>query len=188
LLDERKEALFYAALELRCCVEARQGAYAEAQREYIRRRKIREWKIAEVRILLERVFDSGKIAQIIFENETKTLRYTSYYTPVTRHLANVAEQLGRYLHSLDRVRDDQDPWWERTRSHLIEVYRKAWIACRGDMLAPPIMAKDGIRHQVSFATDEDRELLLKIMMPKGSPFVAAVRYLEHPPDDWRPDL
>lgn len=81
LCEGTPEALFYAAFELRCCVESRQDWYANAM-EHLRV-KIRPWKITETAKRLESVFDSQKIAYLIFGPPDED-KFHLYYTPVTK--------------------------------------------------------------------------------------------------------
>jgi hypothetical protein len=136
LLEDSKESLFYAAFELRCSVEARQSEYIDAMKNYARMKKTRSWEVNKSQKELERVFRGRtKIVRIQIMGEKDDLIHESYYTPVQRKLARNTGRLGIYLHVMDRYRDEDDEWWDKTRSELLQFYRQVWISCRGNMLA-----------------------------------------------------
>jgi hypothetical protein len=60
------EALFYAALELRCFVEARQDDYLDAQKRYARSIP-KPYKIGAQGRVLDRIFDNKQIQHFQFE-------------------------------------------------------------------------------------------------------------------------
>ena len=115
LLENTNEAIFYASLELRCCVEARQEEYASSL-EFIKA-KIKPWRIGETARLLDQVFDRGKIACV-----TITIggsEFASHYTPVSERLSKSAvKQLGFLLHCMREFKSDDDEFWRLTRQKV----------------------------------------------------------------------
>src|ERR1700722_9369106 len=84
LLNEKElRFLFYAALELRCGIEARMREYLEVA-EQISEKKKQGWRVAELGGNLERAFQTGdKIVEIIIENPEFEGTCKVYYTPVS---------------------------------------------------------------------------------------------------------
>jgi hypothetical protein len=175
------EALFYAAFELRCCVEARQDEYATAL-EFLKT-KIKAWEIGKTAKTLARVFASNKIAHIklVFDDSAE---FDLFYTPVEMRLYKAAERLGSLLHCMKSFKEASDPFWKETRAQLLEIYRDAWVACRGTLLTPmffdqPLKVESpptGLVVYLSRATKEKQTMTIK------------VDYLDQPPADWVCDL
>ncbi len=188
LCEGTHEALFYAAFELRCCVESRQDSYADAM-EHLRV-KITPWKIGETAKRLERVFDSQKIAYVIF-GSTDEDKFHLYYTPVTKKLSKNAEKLGKFLHCIRTYRiDDDDLFWSKTRTFIESVYRDAWIACKGTLLSPPLYLR-AMRELHPIKVERYTEELTAWMeraYREGTQIVFKVRYLTKAPTEWICDL
>jgi hypothetical protein len=186
LLEDNKEALFYAAFELRCSVEARQDEYINAMKKYTRMKRTRSWKISESQRELEKIFRGGEIiVRLTITSNESDFKHESYHTPVSNRLANNMGRIGEYLHAMRRYARDDDPWWNETRSQLIELYKQVWISCRGNMLAPPLLdATTGkITSSVIEFTRKESTDLLKLRDLNGK-----LEYLNAPPDEWSADL
>src|SRR5262249_953257 len=78
LLQNSSQSPFYAAFELRCCVETRQEEYA-TEIEYIKA-KIKPWNIGATAKQLEKMFDSSKIARVTISQGNHE-GFTLYHTP-----------------------------------------------------------------------------------------------------------
>lgn len=183
--------LFYAAFELRCCIEKRQAAYLSALKSH-ENSKIKRWKIREISRNLYNVWDDPKIASILFKFDDG-LEIQTYYTPVTQSLVIAAERdLGLLLHSIDIKGDKLGEWLRLQRVRLTQTYREAWTACKGQHMAPPLWnASTGECHPfLMIGGDEVRELFERIELdPDGyGKFVVNINYLNEPPLDWTPDL
>ena len=61
LISNDPSSLFYAAFELRCCVESRQADYLDAL-EFYRGKKAKHWKVGDTSRRLLHVWDDPKIA------------------------------------------------------------------------------------------------------------------------------
>lgn len=182
LKDETPEALFYAAFELRCCVESRQEEYATAL-DFLKT-KIKPWNIGKTAMTLQRVFDSKKIAHItlVFGNAKQ---FDLYYTPVTEGLHGAAvKTLGALLHCMPIFKVDDDPFWMTTRTELIDIYRRAWITCQGTLLLPPLVDHP---MKVEHPSDDLADWLMRAGAEKLQ-LKMVVRYLDRPPSDWKCDL
>jgi hypothetical protein len=183
--------LFYAAFELRCCIEQRQADYIEGL-QHLSNRKVKRWNIGETSKRLHDVWDKPKISSIVFQfadgHEIQT-----YYTPVTKSLVKAAErELGELLHSLNLEADDVDAWLTAKRTRLIEIYREAWIACQGQHMAPPLWeASSGKAHPFLMKGGvEVKEIFerLELDIDGYRKVVLSIDYVDQPPSKWKCDL
>lgn len=141
LNDNSTEALFYAAFELRCGIEARMREYLEARAEVIRKKKL-GWQIAKLGQEIERAFSLGdKIAQIRFLDESGSAKAVLYYTPVTSALRKKAERLGELLHVMKKYLPPDSKWWHETREYLESTANELEVAVTGTLLGPPMIEK-----------------------------------------------
>lgn len=187
-MDGSNDALFYAAFELRCCIESRQAEYARALDPY-KDVKIRAWNIGDNSKRIRKVSYADRIALMRFELSGKIAE--SYHTPVTDALVTFAEkELNTLLHAQADFRADKDEWWVRTQNRLLVGYRQAWLACQGDSLVPPLL---------NGKTNELHPLLLERQarnapffepgeVVPGRRFSVEIRYLATAPDHWKCDL
>jgi hypothetical protein len=144
-LDEKnEEAIFYAAFELRCGIEARMQEYLGAQ-SHISKSKKSGWKIAKLGKTIERAFKLGdRIARIIItDSSTNETLQTLYYTPVTLSLRKSGQQLGDFLHAIQDHRKLDDLWWKSRRSFLESIYAELEKSNSGTLLGPPIVNPKG---------------------------------------------
>ena len=182
-----RDSLFYAAFELRCCVEARQEEYA-TEIEYIKA-KIKPWNIGATARQLEKMFDNSKIAKVTLSLENPESA-TLYHTPVSKRLYKSSEKLGELLHRLDKFRADDDPFWSQTRSRICMVYRDAWYSCQGQLLTPPLWSpKDKGIHTFKITTPSERlQQMLKQAGENKEPIKIKIAYLDEAPKEWVCDL
>src|SRR5262245_52711386 len=119
LNEGTREALFYAAFELRAGIEARMQEYLHAQ-ESVAQYKKEAWQIKKLGQYLEDAFAIGnRIVQIaIVDEDNRELIDVLYYTPVTSELQRNGQRLGELLHAMAKFRVDDDPWWRGTRAFL----------------------------------------------------------------------
>lgn len=188
LLSERNEELFYAAFELRCAVEKRYADYLDAL-EYYKGQKTKTWHLSDASRKIERLWKHPKIAKLTYIFDYN--EFPTYYTPIPSRVTRAAEKLGSLLHSQPRVRAATDGWWDSTRSQLIELYRGAWAACRGEHMAPPLWdSVTGIAHpSTMYASPATADLLIRILRSKGGArFILRVEYLDAIPADWNCDM
>jgi hypothetical protein len=181
LMENTNEAIFYAAFELRCCVEARQEEYATAL-EFIKT-KIKPWKIGETARLLEEVFESARIARVTMTMD-QCETFVFYYTPVPEALYKSTERIGDLLHCMRQFKPDDDPFWASTRDQLSKIYEEAWFSCQGKLLTPPLWDHP-------FKVEEPTERLIKLMSGAEEnkiQMALRIEYLEHPPEEWTCDL
>lgn len=189
-LEERgQQGLFYAAFELRCCIEARQAEYVEALSAY-KDTKIRPWKLSQEGRRIRSQSNASTIALVSYSFPDGTT-YDSFHTPVTDALIEFAERtLHSLMHCQTRFRDDDDPWWQRARDEMNNGYRMAWLSCQGDSMVPPLWdPKTKQLHPSRFEIREDNAHLLELLAGlKGQTVNVNVSYPDQPPSDWICDL
>ncbi|MBB5985639.1 hypothetical protein [Sphingobium lignivorans] len=189
VLDGTKAALFYAALELRCCVEARQAEYIEHLSAY-KGQKLRPYRLGENRSKIAKISGGKLIAKLTFElGDGEVLE--GYHTPVPASLVRYCEKhLDNLRHAQSRFRGHDDEFWNRTRTDLIAHYRLAWISCQGNMMVPPLWSANSKKtHPMVFEiTDGNRAAMERMKESVGEHFNVHVSYLEHPPESWVCDL
>jgi hypothetical protein len=185
LVGERPESLFYAALELRCCVERRQADYAHALLKY-KGTQLKPWNVGKNRAKIRGVTASANIAYMRFTVDGESIEI--YHTPVTDELVRTAERLGELLHCQTVYRPPESPWWQTTRNGLVSAYRLAWTACKGQSNVPPLWdPKTQIVHPVEFElTDDNRHVAEKLT--KGAACEVKIAYLDGTPAEWLCDL
>jgi len=140
LREGTKEALFYAALELRFGIEQRMTQYLQAWQHTSKSKKA-GWRIAELARGVEQAFRLGnKIVRFAVHHiDSRALLAVFYYTPVTPTLQRHGERLGNYLHSMKSFRKGDDPWWREFREDLEMIAGQLELANRGTLLGPPLM-------------------------------------------------
>jgi hypothetical protein len=179
--------LFYAALELRFCVEARQDEYVYAQRRYIKSAPP-AYRIGSQAAALRKLFNRDEILklQLVFGDHPQP--FVLYYTPVTYQLKNSAEKLGDLLHVQKNRRSNEDAWWTQARADLVKIYRGAWVACRGEMLSPLLLDRNGNAvGAIEFVGPRNDDLFERIQR-KGRKFKLTVNYIGAPTPEFVPDL
>lgn len=189
LIDDQETSIFYAALELRCCVEARQAEYIEHLSVY-KNQKLRPYRIGENRTKIAKISGGELIAKMTFNFEDG-VTLEGFHTPVPAALTKYCEtSLDALRHAQTTFRALDDPWWRDAREGLEKHYRLAWVACRGNLLVPPLWNGIGkpAHPLVIEATDGDTSLIERMQGSVGKPFKVQVEYLEAPPPDWICDL
>jgi hypothetical protein len=187
-MEDDPKWLFYAAFELRCCVESRQAEYAEALVRY-ENTKIRAWNIGETGKRIRKASYADRISHCRYK--ISELVIDSYHTPVPDRLVALAErELNPLLHSQNILREGTDPWWQKTRATLIEVYRMAWLSCQGDSLVPPIWnPRTRDVHPMRIEQHERSAAFFELFpIQPGTQFEVSVNYLTDPPHEWVCDL
>lgn len=189
ITEGHPEALFYAAVELRCAIEARQSHYLDAQRDYLASIPP-AWQIRGQGQALKKVFRSDKIQSFLVDFGGAR-KVPLFYTPVTNSLRQMADQMDQYRHAQLRFHANDDPWWDVFRSRLLKTYRKAWIATRGNLLSPAILNNKtekpvgNLMIEIRAGQEFDRDILKQLV---GEKMMVHVSYLDHPPPDWECDL
>ena len=99
-MDEgTEEALTYAALELRCEVEARLKEYIETI-EHIPKSQRKEWAVAKLGRSIESAYRTGdKMMLFTIRLPEESSEFQLLYTPVTKRLQDIANRLGDFPHA-----------------------------------------------------------------------------------------
>lgn len=180
LLNPDVAYLFYAALNLRFCVEERQDEYVQAQKRYMKSVP-RAHKIGHQSAALKRIFNCDSIGQFKVEFQDIVEPVVLHFTPVTAELKTAAQRLGDILHVRESAPAQTDPWWTETRAELVRVYRLAWIACQGEMLCPMIRDKNGgVVGMITITDTVDRSFFDR-MGEIGRKGILTVDYIESLP-------
>lgn len=188
ILENKAASLFYAALELRCFVEARQDIYLEAQKDYARSIPSR-WKIGSQWKALRAVTRDHKIQHIHFTFDNG-FEYDAYHIPVSESLRNMGERMGDLVHSQSEYYPPDHDWWKTTRDNIIAAYRQAWVCQRGNMLSPVLIAEDKAMGNISltFRKHCEEDLAALRIMQMNREMTVRVDYPEKPPATWIPDV
>lgn len=176
LAEPERPSLFYAAFELRCGVESRLQQYAEVANDVAGRKKM-GWRVAKLAATVEAAFATGdRIVEL-------TLPGTRlFFTPVRASLRKMAEQMGNYLHAMQRPRDASDPWWDTFRRTLDEGAESLAWATTGTLLGPPLQNSTGKLRLYVEGRPEDHPHLPELLEP-GTRTVMGVRHLDELPGD-----
>ncbi len=188
LENGRPEGLFYAALELRCCIETRQAEYAEALSAY-KETKIKPWNIGDTGRRIRRASYADRIA--LFRYNFGEGWFDSYHTPISDKLIAFAEkELGQLLHCQLVYRSPEEEWWANTKAQLIEGYRMTWLSCQGDSLVPPLWngTTKSVHPVVLEKHDGNASLFDRLPVLPGTEFRVEIRYLDNAPNHWHCDL
>lgn len=189
LLENTKASLFYAAYELRNCVEARLSEYIE-HFEPMKNKKLKPYKIGENARLVRQISQGHAIA--CFEGEFEGYTLKEYHTPVPIELKRYCEmKVDELRHAQVKFRHSDDEWWISTRNDLLANYRLAWFACQGNMPVPPLWENGTKRmHPTIFMlTDENRDALQAFAKDAiGREGEFRISYISDPYDLWKPDL
>jgi hypothetical protein len=155
------QSLFYAALEIRCGIEARMQQYLEVQ-DHISQKKREGWKVANLARNIENAFSLGdKDAVIrILDRETKKVLLETRYTPVKKSLRKKAEKLGNILHNAKKYYAPEDEYWTRLRCDLEEAVIELEQANSGRLLGPLLRHPDkkNIIMKLEVPTPEEQEI------------------------------
>ncbi len=140
LADGQAEALFYAAFELRCGVEARMQEYLDARSDITRKVK-HGYQIAKLAKGLDRAFALGeRVISLSLVAEGRPTRHL-LFTPVRAGLRKYAQRLGDYMHAMQRFREPDDPYWASFRDLLATTAAELGAATTGTLLGPPLVER-----------------------------------------------
>jgi hypothetical protein len=139
LAENTAESHFYAAFELRCGIEARLKEYFDAQAETTKKKR-EGWQISKLAKQVETAFKSRErvIRLVVLDAETKELISEAFYTPVTKVLQKLREQLGEFLHAPDKQKYENQKWLEELKLKTALAYKELEFAVSGKLMAPPL--------------------------------------------------
>ncbi|WP_414814962.1 hypothetical protein [Rhizobium sp. IY2] len=184
--ENTDEGLFYAALELRSFLEARQDEYLDAQRTYAKSMPA-AWETSKQWKALQRISKSDKIQHLNFSfSDGWTLE--AFHVPVTETFRKATEKLSDMLHAQAVYRPPESPWWEEARHKVIAVYRSAWLCQQGTLLCPALVDKDMIEGRLALLLPGGETEEYAKRFAKDQTMFVKVNYLESVPNQWSPDL
>ncbi|MEP0144511.1 MAG: hypothetical protein ABJP02_10400 [Parasphingorhabdus sp.] len=180
--------LFYAAFELRCCIETRQGEYANALLAY-ENVKVKPWNVKQTGQRIRRASYADRMALCRYHLEGET--FDIYHTPVPDKLIKFVDTpLGNLLHAQQNYQELTCGKWSKIRNELLEIYRLAWLSCQGDSLVPPMWdKKSSYTHPFQIErTDRNKEFLDRLLLLQGKQLKMEISYPSKPPAEWVCDL
>ena len=150
---ENIDALLYAALEIRCGIEARLHEYLDGAAKVATVKK-GHWQIRLLAREVEGVFDIySKPVQIIFTHPETNEEVKIEYTPVTAELRKIGEKLGDFLHYTADHKLASKAFINRLTSLIDEGIKGLEFSTRGSLLGPPRGSGPGNK-QMSFIFEE----------------------------------
>lgn len=129
-----KASLFYAALELRCGVEARLKEQAAAAG--VSKTQLGHYEIRKLSKTVEETFRLGDTFLIVSLKLADGRIGEFTYAPVNSRLQTIAARLGYYLHAVPHEELAANGFWENFRSQLTEGCYLLELACSSEILSP----------------------------------------------------
>ena len=179
-MDEgTEEALIYAALELRCGVEARLKEYIETI-EHIPKSQKKEWAVAKLGRSIESAYRTGdKMMVFTIRLSEDSTEFQLLYTPVTKRLQDIANRLGDFLHASRQELVSDSNWWKELRSLLNEAFPLLKLANAGQLIGLPLLHRPTgtMNMRAVFEGEEDRSALLS-RLAQGETHIISVQYID----------
>lgn len=135
LTSAEKANLIYAALELRCGVEARLKEHASVA-VGVSKAQLGQYEIRKLSKTVYEAFGLGDTFLLVFLQlvDGRVGQFT--YAPVSSQLQDIAARLGDYLHAVPHERVVADGFWTELRSMLTEGCGLLELACSSELLRP----------------------------------------------------
>ncbi len=130
-----KASLVYAALELRCGVEARLQEHASTA-VGISKSQATQWEITKLAKTIDSAFGLGDSFMFVFLNMEDGRECTFLYAPVSKRLQAIAKRCGDYLHVIPHERVQNPSFWAELSTMLKEGCSLLEVACRSEVLRP----------------------------------------------------
>lgn len=190
ILEGNAESLFYAAFELRACIEARVVEYAETLPN-IKGKRVTSWQLAKARLALQRAVPDRRFTVV-----TITIgddRHTVIHTPIPNEVWKNVGKLGDYLHYRHEFDGGDHAQLLAFADLVLTVYKDAWIACKGDLIGPLLgKGKPGSTVTTLIRLDSPDALAFNKVVKKAiadeTPATMGVEYPKELPVDWDFDL
>lgn len=177
---EEAESLMYAALELRCGVEARMREYTN-HAIGISRAKAQEWEIKKLGRTLETVYGTGDTMLVIRISLSSGLAGQFIYAPVSSRLQEIAKKIGAFLHAGGMDFDSVEQWSE-LRAILHEGCGLLQLCCAGEVLRPSF--SDGLHF--ALAPGDPRVQLVREIQNGAEPTISIVNITPAGPISYYP--
>lgn len=133
----RKDAssLMYAALELRCGIEARLQEFA-SNAPGVTKKQARDWEIKKLGRTVDAAFRMGdKILILLVQLHEKPVAQF-IYAPVTARLQDIGKKCGDYLHVRRDPPSEEDGNWAQLAQLLHEGCGLLRMSCSSEILCP----------------------------------------------------
>jgi len=172
-------SLIYAALELRCGVEARLREYIETI-DHIPNVQKKDWAVVKLGRSIESVYRTGDkimIFTITFLEDGAQLRMT--YTPVSKRLQDIANRVGDYLHAIKPEYIEDPGRWQQLRDLLTEAYPLLKLANSGELVGLPLIHRPTKRINVHalFVGEDPRHKMLS-RFTQGAAHRVRIEYID----------
>jgi len=128
-------SLMYAALELRCGIEARLQEFA-AHVPGITKKQAREWEIKKLGRTLDAAFRAGDRILLLLVQLHSGQVAQFMYAPVTSRLQEIGKRCGDYLHVRPGLDEDDDRRWAQLSQMLHEGCGLLRMSCSSEILCP----------------------------------------------------
>ena len=134
------QALFYAALELRCGIEQRIREYLSVQKQ-ISTKIQNGWQITHLGRDLNKVFKArNMVIELTIIDATKgDPIIILYFTPVTAGLQNIRKKLENYLHAMRESQPEESDWWKDFKWLLKRGIKGLESATKGNLMGIPLI-------------------------------------------------
>lgn len=133
--SQDRAELIYAALELRCGVEARLREHAAATTG-ISKSQATQWEIKKLAKTVDAAFGLGDSFLIICLRLDDGRETQFFYAPVCTRLQEIAKRCGDYLHAMRHERLSEPGFWEDLKALLGEGCSLLELACSSEVLSP----------------------------------------------------
>lgn len=130
-------SLLYAALELRCGIEARLQQHA-AVAVGVSKSQATQWEIKKLARTLDQAFGLGDSILLVFMNMNDGRSCQFMYAPVSSRLQEVGKRCGDYLHALRPDRTSTKEFWTELRKLITEGCGLLDLACSSEILRPTV--------------------------------------------------
>lgn len=156
ITSEDRASLIYAALELRCGVEARLQEHALTA-VGISKGQATQWEITKLAKTIDGAFGLGDSFMFLFLHMEDGRECTFLYAPVSKRLQSLAKRCGDYLHAIALERIQNPGFWAELRNILNEGCSLLEVSCRSEILRPTF--EHGLHF--SLAPDDPRIEVIK---------------------------
>jgi len=177
LAQPSPENLVYAALEIRCGVEARMQEYLEPQ-DHLPKKGRTSYRLNVLGRELDKVSpDDDRVTRLTVFSESGMYLGAYHYTPVSRRLRELAGKCGDLLHAPASAPSPET--WQEAEALLTEAFQELCRACCGELLGTPLLGPDGT-------------MRMNLVVPDGFPapeemrgqrFNVRIDYLESFPEE-----
>lgn len=164
--SKERTSLIYAALELRCGVEARLREHATATSS-VSKGRAAQWKIKELEKTVDNAFGLGDSMLMIHLRMNDGRACAFVYAPVTARLSDIAMRCGDYLHAMRLDKVLAAGFWEELSALLQEGCNLLELACSSEV-------QDGLHF--SLPPDDPRIEIVQDYQASGAGMFSTVTF------------